>query len=198
MTAVAQSTATEGARRRISPESLREFLETGRNLVQEGKLPVSHLQEFHDIEEDFRDKTQEEWDLLDHFIAGLPKDSCDLATIAESGDRLVQEKVQEFLQLLAPNIPAVDLPIDERISLGESLCLKGPEPTRLWRKVRKLHDLNASMASRLSNEVIALTEEFLADIDLHPSENEDTGERLKSAIAILYGEMDGLVHLARE
>ena len=182
--------------RRLSHESLQEFVALGRQLVEDGRIPESQLEELQEMEEHLREATPEEWENYNYFVENFPSDASDITSLVSSGDLLVQEKVHAFIRARLPNpsaLESADFTVDHCIALGEALCGSAPEPARLWRRIRKLH----SMVGIEDEAVAGLEEEFLSEFE-NDNNITDPGERLGRAIFMVYHEICWLISLTRE
>jgi hypothetical protein len=189
----------EETARRFSRKGLQEFIASRRQLVEEGRLPDSELQELFELEESLRNQTQTQWENCINFLERFRSDDSDPTSSVKSGDPLVQEKVREFVRTRLPNPAAfdsADFSVDHCIALGEALCLQETEPARLWRKIRRLHGLAVSLSSG-SAEYGDSLEEFLSDFG-ELQESESLGIRLRRAVSWLYGDICDLIELSRE
>jgi hypothetical protein len=181
-------------------ETVQDFVTMGRQLVAEGKIPETELEGINEIEECYRDATQEEWENFIYFWENFARGESDPIVLVESGDRIVQEKVREFIELRLPNPAALEVAnfaVDHYMALGEALCFAKQVPAQIWRRARLLHHLRIIMTPALeAGEMIRLTEEFLSEFeDLQSGESL---EKLKQGIAIVYNGLCFLISIARE
>jgi hypothetical protein len=198
----AQETVTPSGEpvKRFSRESLEESVAVGRQLAAEGRLSETQLEELLEIEDRLNGATQEEWDNYNHFVENLPPDDSDLALLVSSGNDLVQEKVQAFIGARLPNPAAlalVEFTASQYLAVGEALCGDAPEPARLWRRIRELHDLAHSTLGLGDEAVADLVEGFLSELG-EVANVEEPRQQVERAIFMIYHEICWLVSMASE
>jgi hypothetical protein len=141
----------------LSLELLEKHIEECREYVEAGLEKQETLDFFLDLKRKLSSASDEDWRKYNELANHLPGDEADDVLIILKGQLLIEKRVREFIYSRMQNPDAFQrerFTASQCIAIGESMCLKNPEPEWLWKQIKELNTIRNKLAHNLEPEHI--------------------------------------------